>query len=110
MKLSFLAGSNGTTSTMRVIVVWLAGSAGLGFAQAPAASLDTRPAFMQVVTNKVFRTNHVVVTNTVITTNLVIATNLYNAQGILLQPVTPPAPGLIPIPPAPVASAPAPAA
>lgn len=77
-------------------------------AQTPAPTLDTRAAFMQIVTNYTVRTNAVVVTNYVVVTNAVIATNYYNAQGQLLTPVNPsvPAiPGLIPIPQAPQAMA-----
>ena len=104
-----MVGSVGTAFSIPAVAMWLAGSVGSLVAQAPTPSLDTRPAFMQVVTNKVLLTNYVVVTNMVVSTSLVLATNLYNAQGVLLQPVTPPAPGLIPIPPAPVASNPTPA-
>ena len=71
-------------------------------APAPAV-LDTRPAFMQIVTNFTRLTNVVVVTNYVVLTNVSYTTNLYNAQGQLLLPVkpaAPPIPGLIPIPPA----------
>jgi hypothetical protein len=67
----------------------------------PPAVLDTKPAFMQIVTNYVRATNIVVVTNRVVVTNAVFTTNHYNAQGQLLQPVAPAAPaipGLIPIP------------
>jgi hypothetical protein len=79
-------------------------------AQTPVSTLDTKPAFMQVVTNFVYRTNAIVVTNYVVTTNAVAVTNYYNAQGVFLQPVTS-IPGLVPIPqtPAPAAAAPAPA-
>lgn len=78
-------------------------------AQTPVPTLDTRPAFLQVVTNFVLRTNPIVVTNYVVLTNTVVVTNYYNAQGVLLQPVTTP-PGLVPIPPTPPpAPAPAPA-
>lgn len=62
-------------------------------------TLDTRPAFMSVVTNATLKTNVVIVTNYVVVTNLTYTTNLYNAQGQLLQPVpTRTIPGLIPIP------------
>ncbi|MBL9167353.1 MAG: DUF4197 family protein [Verrucomicrobiales bacterium] len=78
-------------------------------AQTPVSTLDTKPAFMQVVTNFVYRTNAIVVTNYVVTTNAVAVTNYYNAQGVFLQPVTS-IPGLVPIPQTPVpAAAPAPA-
>lgn len=82
-------------------------------AQAPGASLDTRAAFMQVVTNLTLKTNMVVVTNFVVVTNAAVVTNFFNAQGVLLTPV--PA-GLMPVPqaaapapvPAPVPAAPPP--
>ncbi len=83
-------------------------SVGLGLAtwclqaQTPAPTLDTRAAFMQVVTNYTFRTNMVVVTNYVVVSNAVVTTNFYNAQGQLLVPVPPakPAiPGLVPMVP-----------
>lgn len=78
---------------------------------AGAETLDTRPAYMQIVTNKTIEYRPVVVTNFVAVTNAVVVTNFYNAQGILLQPVppsTPPIPGLIPIPqPAPAQTDPA---
>ena len=85
------------------------GLAALGaYAQTPAPVLDTKAAFMQIVTNYTFRTNVVIVTNRVVLTNAVMTTNYYNAQGQVLQPVTPtkpPIPGLIPTaetkPPAP---------
>jgi len=69
-------------------------------AQVPAPTLDTRAAFMQYVTNYVFRTNIVIVTNYVVVSNAVVTTNFYNAQGQLLRPVSsfsPPVPGLVPI-------------
>lgn len=75
----------------------------------PGVVFDTKPAFMQVLTNYSRVTNAVVVTNYVVITNAVVVTNLYNAAGQLLQPVDPakpPIPGLVPIPQA----APAPAA
>jgi hypothetical protein len=65
-----------------------------------AASLDTRPVFMLVVTNQVLQTNVVIVTNYVVVTNITFTTNFYNAQGQLLQPVQPtnsPIPGLTPV-------------
>ena len=68
--------------------------------QTPAPQLDTKPAFMQIVTNCTLTTNVVIVTNYVVVTNSVVTTNFYNAQGHLLLPVPPdkPAiPGLIPI-------------
>jgi hypothetical protein len=73
---------------------------------APPAALDTRPAYMAIVTNTLLKTNVVIVTNYVVVTNLTYATNLYNAQGQLLQPVAP-VPGLIPIPAAPTGPDPA---
>ncbi len=78
-------------------------AAGLGWAACGAqaqAILDTRPAFMQIITNYTFQTNAVIVTNYVVVTNALVKTNLYNAQGQLLLPVEsskPPIPGLIPI-------------
>jgi hypothetical protein len=79
-------------------------------APAPAAAvLDTRPAFMAIVTNTTLKTNLVIVTNYVVVTNVGFATNFYNAQGQLLQPAgPPPIPGLIPI--APTVTTPDPAA
>ncbi len=71
-----------------------------GHAQTPTPQLDTKPAFMQIVTNLSLTTNLVIVTNSVVVTNAVVTTNFYNAQGQLLLPVAPdkPAmPGLIPI-------------
>lgn len=71
-------------------------------AQAPVPTLDTQPAFMQVVTNYTFKTNAVVVTNYVVVSNAVVTTNFYNAQGQLLLPVSPTKPsipGLVPITP-----------
>lgn len=80
-------------------------------AQSPAPTLDTKPAFMQVVTNYTIETKPVIVTNYLTVTNAVVVTNFYNAQGVLLQPVQPakpPIPGLIPIPqPQPVSPDPA---
>ena len=74
--------------------------------QTAASALDTRPAFMLIVTNTTLKTNLVIVTNRLVVTNVTYGTNFYNAQGQLLQPVTaPPIPGLVPIP----AAAPAPA-
>lgn len=55
----------------------------------PPAVLDTKPAFMQIVTNYARATNIVVVTNRVVVTNAVFTTNYYNAQGQLLQPAAP---------------------
>lgn len=82
-------------------------------ADAPPVVFDTKPAFMQVLTNLTRVTNAVVVTNYVVVTNVAYVTNLYNAAGQLLQPVEsakPPIPGLVPIPQAlTLASAPAPA-
>lgn len=75
-------------------------AAAAGHAQTSGAVLDTKPAFMQIVTNYTFKTNLVIVTNYVVVTNAVVATNYYNAQGQLLMPVAPdkpPLPGLIPI-------------
>ena len=62
-----------------------------------------------MVTNLVLRTNAVVVTvtNYVTVTNATVVTNFYNAQGVLLQPVTLP-PGLVPIPQPQAPPAPAP--
>jgi len=69
--------------------------------QVAPQSIDTRPAFMMVITNQTRVTNQVIVTNYFVSTNISYATNLYNAQGQLLQPVkpvAPPIPGLVPIP------------
>ncbi|MSU36571.1 MAG: hypothetical protein EXS36_16025 [Pedosphaera sp.] len=54
-------------------------------AQTPVPTLDTHPAFMQVVTNLLLKTNYVVVTNSIVVTNATVMTNFYNAQGVLLQ-------------------------
>jgi hypothetical protein len=81
-------------------------AAGLGVevwsvqAQTPAPVLDTKAAFMQLITNFTLQTNVVIVTNYVVTTNATVTTNFYNAQGQLLLPVPvsrPAIPGLIPI-------------
>ena len=78
---------------------------------AGAQTLDTKPAYMQIVTNFTYETKLVIVTNQVVSTNAVVVTNLYNAGGQLLQPVPvakPAIPGLIPIPqPQPAAPDPA---
>ena len=97
-----------------MIALWFGFCSGIlaldSVAQSPGATLDTKPAFMQIVTNLVFSTNQVVVTNYVTVTTQTVVTNYYNAQGVLLQPVAP-LPGLIPIPqPAPAAQAAAPQA
>ena len=79
-------------------------------ADAPPVVFDTKPAFMQVLTNLTRVTNAVVVTNYVVVTNVAYVTNLYNAAGQLLQPVDPakpPIPGLVPIPQETLAAAPA---
>ena len=94
------------------LVTWVSGLALTVFpvgAQTPVPTLDTKPAFMQVLTNFVYRTNAVVVTNYVVSTNQVVVTNFYNAQGVFLQPIpgntgTPAAPAAAPAP----APAPAP--
>ncbi len=88
-------------------------------ATAPPVVLDTRPAFMQVITNDFRVTNAVVVTNFVIVTNYSYTTNLFNSSGQLLQPIAPTlagVPGAVPIaqiptqPPKPAALAQNPAA
>ncbi|HNQ89894.1 MAG TPA: DUF4197 family protein [Verrucomicrobiota bacterium] len=79
----------------------LALAPGSAWGQAPAPVLDTKPAFMQIVTNYTHKTNIVIVTNYVVVTNAIVTTNFYNAQGQLLMPVGPdktPLPGLIPVP------------
>lgn len=87
---------------------------------APPVLLDTKPAFMQVVTNTTLLTNAIVVTNYVVVTRISFTTNLFNAAGQLLQPI-PPAlagiPGAVAIPqslpqppPKPAAPGPDPAA
>lgn len=83
--------------------IWVAflGLAWSAHAQAPAPVLDTKPAFLQIVTNLTYQTNQVIMTNYVVITNAVVVTNYYNAQGQLLRPVEPrkpSIPGLIPIP------------
>lgn len=87
-----------------------AGIAAVAADPASLPTLDTRPAFMLVVTNISRVTNAVVVTNYLVVTNITYQTNLYNAQGQLLQPVAPAVasvPGLIPIVPATPAPKPA---
>ncbi len=117
-------GSAIQIQTIRLLVLCgvMAASTQVGRAQAPDAPalLDTKPAFMKVLTNVTRITNAVIVTNYVVVTNLTFTTNLFNAAGQLLRPV--PAalagiPGAVPIPqtspPAPakpVAPAPDPAA
>ncbi len=54
---------------------------------APTPALDTKPAFMSIITNYTYVTNVVIVTNYVVVTNMTLTTNLYNAQGQLLMPV-----------------------
>lgn len=93
------------------VVVLFGAMAVAVMAQTPVPLLDTKPAFMQIVTNFTVQTSMVIVTNYVATTNAVAVTNYYNAQGELLQPVPPRKPripGLIPIP-QPEAPAPDPA-